>query len=136
MASSHQGSLHTLGDEGAANYIEETLSDQEPLLSNEIPPPLHPDPFHNVPRQADYENPPINPYYIQQSYDDRMKSVIYDEDTHCFSMSRVRRMFCLLSLFDCLMTFLMWVIYLQVNLSSNNVILIVNFYTLYHFITI
>jgi Cholesterol-capturing domain. len=109
-------SLHTLEDAEAQNYIEDTLGDQEQLIPNEIPPPVIAHPYANVPRQADYDQPPVNPYYIQQSYDDRMNSNIYEEDhKHCFSMSPVRRMFCLLALFDCLMTFLMWVIYLQVN---------------------
>ena len=88
--------------------------DQDELVPNEIPPATQPDLFRDIPRQADYEAPPMNPYYIQQSYDDRLNSQMYDESAHCFAMSRVRRMFCLLSLFDCLMTFLMWVIYLQV----------------------
>lgn len=111
MSSPPRGSsLHTLED---SHQNEQ----EEPLLHNEeIPPPALPDPYYDIPRQADYERPLINPYFIQQSYADRFNATIYKENqNNCFSMSRVRRMFCLLSLFDCLMTFLMWVIYLQLS---------------------
>lgn len=106
-------------DERVGNiYCED---DQDELVPNEIPPAAEPDVFQNVPRQADYGAPPLNnQYYIQQSYDDRLDSTLYDGSGHCFAMSRVRRMFCLLALFDFLMTFLMWVIYLQVTFLNIN----------------
>ena len=107
----HFSEMISANQESLDNFNNE---DQDALVPNEIPPATQPDLFRDIPRQADYEAPPLNQYYIQQSYDDRINSTIYEEGGHCFAMSRVRRMFCLLSLFDSLMTFLMWVIYLQV----------------------
>ena len=105
-------SLHTLDDAGSEDYLHENLS--EPLIPNEVPNAPFNDQYHRVPRQADYENMYANnQYYIQQSIEES-SSLIYAEDKRCYSLSPVRRMFCLLSLFDCLLTFLMWVIYLQV----------------------
>ena len=37
--------------------------DRDELVPNEIPPATQPDLFRDIPRQADYEAPPLNPYY-------------------------------------------------------------------------
>lgn len=116
-SSPKESSMHTLEDPGASEYLEETLGEGDPLIPEDIPPGA--DEYHRVPRQADYDLMPNsgNAYYIRQSYDDG-GSAIYEESQSFFSLSPVRRMFCLLSLFDCLLTFLMWVIYLQVRTIS------------------
>lgn len=111
-----ESSLHTLEDPGASDYLDETLGDGDPLIPPDVNPPPFTDEYYRIPRQADYErhNGRGHQYYIQQSYDDGGGSAIYEESNNCYSLSPVRRMFCLLSLFDCLLVFLMWVIYLQV----------------------
>lgn len=113
--------LHTLDDNGAENYIEENLHDD--IVDEEsrlLQPPI---PAYSLP----YNQPVTIPYqqyqyYVQHSIDENMHRSVYQrESPGKFGMSPVRRMFCLLVIFDCLLTFLMWVIYLQIigDLNKN-----------------
>lgn len=104
---------HTLEDPDAEQYIQNSFNDREPLIS----PPIHSTrpgsvniQRHNNHGAYNYENPQ---YYIQHSTSLDINSYRRRSD-HC-SCSPVRRMFLLLALFDGLLMFLMWVIYVQIS---------------------
>ena len=99
--------LNTLHDDGAEDYIEQNLSskDCESLLPND-----------NKLEHGNFNTKHFfTEHYIKKS---PFQQPLHTKSflTGRFEMSPVRRMFCLLVLFDCLMTFLMWIIYLQVTI--------------------
>ena len=80
---------------------------QEPLLRS---PDIHNDPFART---------------LTRSLEDIQKSLERqsNEDGLRFGMTPVRRMFCLLSLFDFLLVFLLWIIYAQVGKMATRVLI-------------
>lgn len=115
MSSNPGGSLHTLNDPGAEQYIEETLENDE--HSHLLPLGEEQQNYTSIPLPPDIITQPpdiyTQQYFIQRSTDDIEKSVYQREGDGRLEMSPVRRMFCLLVLFDVLLTILMWIIYVQ-----------------------
>lgn len=118
--------LHTLEDPAASAYVNENLSDENdeirPLLAPALNPSI-PNPYSSLYTQLPQVTAsrfPHNQYYVQQSYEDRESLLQYSDDNGRCGLSPVRRMFLLLTLFDFLLTFLMWIIYLQVQNRLKN----------------
>ncbi|XP_065667049.1 stAR-related lipid transfer protein 3 isoform X4 [Hydra vulgaris] len=95
------GSLNTLQDAGAQEYIQKNLftNDFEPLITA------------NDNKSENCTSKGFSNDLKHQGVPLHTISLLNGR----FKMTPVRRMFCLLVLFDCLMTFLMWVIFLQVD---------------------
>ena len=53
---------------------------------------------------------------------------VYGKSFCCSPMSAVRRTFCLLLLFDFILTFILWVIHVQVSLSNMTLLLLVFYF--------
>ena len=111
-------SLHTINDIGAKEYITENLEHEQDenidetsrLLPPDVPGLLHEynTTEHTNGKQFRHQ------YFIHRSTDDVEAAVYHRDDNEKCGLSPVRRMFCLLAVFDASLTFLMWLLYLQV----------------------
>ena len=119
---SNKHSLHSLHDEGAEDYISDTLNHNlnQDTLRQPLLPPVDEE-------EEDYRFDVTNPLYSAPAYIDQTSIVgtlnpALIEDQRC-GMSSSRRMFCLLAIFDFGLTFLMWIIYSQVNVLLDMLVL-------------